>query len=459
MKPAAPVLAEYAANLRYDDIPEAVLARSRQCIADTLGACVLGSSLPWGRMVEAHARRHGAGGTSRIAGSGTNVHAPAAALANGVFAHGFELDSLRQPGAGVHPGASLVPALLAVGESVGASGRDVLVAFVAGCEVLFRIGAATHHSSEARGFHAPGLTGPFGAAIAAGRLLKLDAAQLGNALGIAGSFCAGLLAFNHAQQGSMVKRLHLGRAAEAGVVAASLASEGYEGPDTVLEGRHGFLETFCERPEAGLLTRGLGAGFETLRICLKRYACHITAHTPVQSVSEMREEGGFDGRDVATITVRAGPKVLAQHANRDPRDVMEAQYSVPFCAAIALYDDPLDPLAFSERSLKDAGIREAARRLALEPLPEATRLSSWSSEVIVRLTDGREFARTADTFKGTPATPMSMEELRAKFMRCTAGFGDAERLFEQALALERVSDVRELAIADRAPLTNVSTDT
>ncbi|MGE5098230.1 MAG: MmgE/PrpD family protein, partial [Betaproteobacteria bacterium] len=282
MKPAAVVLAEYAAGLRYEDIPEGARERARQCIADTLGACILGSTLSWGRMVEAHARRHGSGGVARIVASGARVHAPMAALANGVFAHGFELDSLRQPGAGVHPGASLVPAALAVGETTGASGRDFLTAFVAACEVMFRIGAATHHSSEERGFHAPGLTGPFGAAICAGRLMGLDGGRLANALGIAGSFCAGLLAFNHAGRGSMVKRLHLGRAAEAGVVAASLAAEGYEGPDTVLEGRHGFLEAFCERPEAELLTRGLGTEFETQRICLKRYACHVTAHTPVQ---------------------------------------------------------------------------------------------------------------------------------------------------------------------------------
>src|SRR5260370_11853300 len=124
-----------------------------------------------------------------MVGRPQRVSAPLAALANGVFAHGFELDSLRRPGAGVHPGAALVPVALALGEELHSSGPEVLAAIVAGCEVMFRIGTASLHSSESLGFHAPGLTGPFGAAVGAGRLLHLYSQRLCQALAIAGSLC------------------------------------------------------------------------------------------------------------------------------------------------------------------------------------------------------------------------------------------------------------------------------
>src|SRR5579864_8598679 len=214
-------LAEYAAGLRYDDLPAEVVACAKDCIIDTVAACICGSALPWSRIVVDYAERTGPGGRSRILGCGTAVQAPAAALANGALAHAFELDSLTRPGAGAHPGATVLPPALAVAQEQGASGKQLIAAVVAGNEVMIRIGRATGHTNEARGFHAPGTTGPFGAAVACGSLLGLDAIKMTNALGIAGSLAGGLLEFAKGN-GGMVKRLHLGRASEAGVMAASL---------------------------------------------------------------------------------------------------------------------------------------------------------------------------------------------------------------------------------------------
>ena len=189
----------------------------------------------------------------------------------------------------MHPGATLVPALVAACQETAAPGKAALTAFVAGCEVLFRIGAATHHSSEKLGFHAPGLTGPYGAAAVAGVVYRLDTTQLTNAFGIAGSMSAGLLAFTKAQTGSMVKRLHMGRAGESGIVAAKSAADGYNGPETILEGRFGFLETYCRDGDATLLTSGLGEDWETLKICIKRYPCHVTTQAPMQALRVLQK--------------------------------------------------------------------------------------------------------------------------------------------------------------------------
>src|SRR2546423_5448889 len=229
-------LAEYAAGLRYEDLPKEVIAAAKDAIIDTIAACTCGSALPWSRIIIDYAERTGPGGASRILGRGTAVQAPAAALANGALAHAFELDSLTRPGAGAHPGATVLPPALAIAQQQGGiSGRSLIAAFVAGNEIMIRIGRATGHTNEARGFHAPGTTGPFGAAVACAHLLGLDAAKMTNAIGIAGSLAGGLLEFAKGD-GGMVKRLHLGRASEAGVFAPSPAGRGFPRPRTRARG-------------------------------------------------------------------------------------------------------------------------------------------------------------------------------------------------------------------------------
>lgn len=446
-KTAARTLAEFAVGLRYEQIPEAARERARQCIIDTTGAALFGSHLPWSQIVAGHARNCGGNGSSRIIGTDLEVAPPAAALANGVCAHAFELDGLRKPSAGVHPGAILLPAALAIAEQQGAGGRDLLTAFVAGAEVMFRIGLAAKQTTESLGFHAPGINGPYGSAIVAGKLLGLNAGQLTQALGIAGSLGGGLLAFAKAGNGAMVKRLHMGRAAEAGVLAALLARDGYEGPDTVLEGQYGYLESYCRDGDATQFTKDLGTHFDIVHACLKRYACHITAHTPVQSLQALRAEHGFNGDDVATLTIHARHKVLSHHDIREPRDVAGAQYSVPFCSAIALYYDVNDPLAFSETALNDAKVRALAKRLKMVEMGEHEKGGAWATRVAVELQDGRRFERFAEEFKGTPASPLSAQELQTKFMRMAGSHPRAAELHAQLTALETVADCRTLAIS------------
>lgn len=443
---AARTLAEFATGLRYGDIPAPARERARQCIIDTTGAALFGSRLPWSKIVAGHAQHCGGKGASRVIGTALKVAAPAAALANGVASHAFELDGLRKPSAGVHPGAILLPAALAVAEERQAGGCELLTAFVAGAEVMFRIGLAARQTTESLGFHAPGINGPYGSAIVAGKLLGLNAEQLTQALGIAGSLGSGLLAFAKAGNGAMVKRLHMGRAAESGVVAALLARDGYEGPDSVLEGQYGYLEAYARDGDAAQFTKDLGTHYDIVHACLKRYACHITAHTPVQSLQELCAEHGFTGDDVAALTIHVRHKVLSHHDIREPRDVAGAQYSVPYCAAIALYHDAGDPLAFSETALNDAKVRALALKLKLVEMDDAETGGAWATRVIVELRDGRRFERFAGEFKGTPASPLSAAELRTKFMRMAGAHPRAAELHGQLAALETIADCRMLEI-------------
>jgi 2-methylcitrate dehydratase PrpD len=388
-------LARYAAGLRYEDLPAEIVAKAKDIIADTVAACICGADMPWSRIVVDYAERTGPGGTSRILGRGTSVQAPAAALANGALAHAFELDSLTRPGAGAHPGATVLPPALAVAQELGASkpvgGKELIAAVVAGNEVMIRIGRATGHTNEARGFHAPGTTGPFGAAVACGVLLGLDERRMTNALGIAGSLAGGLLEFAKGD-GGMVKRLHLGRASEAGVMAASLAAGGFEAPRTVIEGEFGFLKVFCTEWDASQLTRGLGSDFVTLSAVLKRYPCHATVHPAVKAVRDLQAEHGFAGGDIAGITVTGTPRMVERHNILAPPDLMLAQYSIPFCVALALFREARDPESYDEAALADPAILALCRRVTLVEEPGGSH-GAPGSHVTVTLADGRSFDR------------------------------------------------------------------
>src|SRR4029077_21129176 len=227
--------------------PPEVVERAKNTIADTVGAMIYGYELPWSKIIAGYAQNASAGGKSRVLGAGGATLKPAAAaLVNGALAHAFEMDGATKPSSGVHPGAIIFPALLAVAQDRGIGGRQVLTAFVAATEVMVRIARATTKSNEQRGFHSPSTTGPFGAAVGTALLLDLDAAKVTNAIGIAASLSSGLVQFARAGTGGMVKRLHFGRAAESGVLAGSLAADGFTGPHDVLEGELGFLHAFCD---------------------------------------------------------------------------------------------------------------------------------------------------------------------------------------------------------------------
>jgi 2-methylcitrate dehydratase PrpD len=427
-------LAQYAARLRWEDLPAEIVARAKDCIADTVAAIICGAALPWSRIVINYAQRNGPGGRCRILGAaGSGVTAPAAALANGALAHAFELDSLTRPSAGVHPGATLLPPALAMAQQQRLGGRALIAAFVAGCEVMIRIGRATGHTNEERGFHAPGNTGPFGGAVAGGHLLGLDAEQMANALGIAGSLACGLLEFAHAGKGGMVKRLHLGRASEGGVLAASLAHDGFTAPDTVLEGHFGFLAVFCREWDVGELTKGLGESWVTAGIAFKRYPCHINAHAAVKALTQLQGEHGFTGAEVEAIAISGSERMAGLHNIPEPADLMMAQDSVPFCAALSLYRDPRNPESFSEGALEDPEIRSLTRRMTVTAAPPGAGHSAAATTVSVSLRGGRRFAATVAD--GT----LARGDLADKFIRLTrASLGEsrAAALFDRLQRLE-----------------------
>jgi 2-methylcitrate dehydratase PrpD len=444
---ATQALANYACDLEYRRIPGEILSRAKACALDTIAVTLFGSTKPWSRSVVRHVETLRSRGPSTIFGTTMKTQPSSAALANGTMAHAFELDNVRQPGAGVHPGATAFLPALAVAESAKSNGKKLLTAFVAGCEVMSRIGVAAGNSLERRGFHAPGLTGTFGAAVAAGRLIGLNRKQMAHALGIAGSYSGGLLEFSRSRDGAMIKRIHLGKAAEGGVVAALLAKQGFEGPPSILEGHFGFCRTFSDSPDLARLTDGLGKEFETFNICIKRYACHINAHAPIEALLSLRERRRFEPADVKEIVVGGIEKLVTHHAIGKPADLMMAQYSLPFCLALSLYFDPRNPDAFTEARLRDRRIAATARLVRLEVDREIEEKWDRAARVTVRLRSGESLRALTIHFKGSPQNFLSAPELHDKVKRLTGNLmSDLKR--EQLIAridrLEKLENISQL---------------
>jgi len=233
------------------------------------------------------------------------------------------------------------------------------------------------------------------------------------------------------------------------VLAASLASDGFTGPASVLEGEFGFLRVFCSTDfDTGELTRGLGASYATRSIMLKRFPCHVTAQTSVQAILDLRAAHGYAAADVAAIHIAGNDKMARVNNIPSPPDIMLAQYSVPFCVALAHVRDPRDPRSFDAGALQDAEIRSLAQRVTITIAKDPP--TPLAADVTVTLNDGRVLGRSVADFKGTPEQPLDRAELREKFLLLTrhCGAGAMGDLFDRLQNLEHETDLGWIAVGE-----------
>jgi 2-methylcitrate dehydratase PrpD len=245
----------------------------------------------------------------------------------------------------------------------------------------------------------------------------------------------------------MVKRLHMGRAGESGVLAASLAARGFTAPVTALEGDFGFIKVFCREYDMDALVRGLGDSFVSRTILTKRYACHITAHTPVDSAIVLRREHRFRPEDIESMSIAGTERMLRANNIPRPKDLMMAQYSIPYCTSLAMFHDPMDPASFNDRTAADTRILDLAARTTMFLAPPPDHQGDMTTTLSVKLKDGRTLSRRAAHFKGTPDEPLNQDELRTKFMLVTKEFGEEKmaQVFERIQNLEKEASLDWLA--------------
>jgi len=294
------VFAEYVVNLSYRDLNPDVVEKTKMHFLDTLGNILGAHEMPWSRMVIDVVKQMKGEPQSTVLGEG-RYPMMTAALANGTMAHGIDADDSGARPSWAHPGSCVVPAAYAAAEAERVDGRQLIIALLAGYEVGCHVDSAAYPGLRDRGFHATGVVGTIGAAAAAGKILGLDEGQMVNAFGLAGTQAAGLDEWLFS--GDMSKRLHAGKAAMNGVLAALLAREGYTGPSTVFEGKYGLLNTHAEGYDPGRLTERLGEEYKILSCKFKPYACCHELCPPIRLALEAQKRHGFKPEDVEKIRI------------------------------------------------------------------------------------------------------------------------------------------------------------
>jgi 2-methylcitrate dehydratase PrpD len=428
-------LAEFIAALRPGDIPTASQTILMHALVDALGCGLYGLTTPWGRAMSDFSRdRHGPA-ESALWGGQTRVSADNSVLASGTAIHSFDFDDHSR--AKIHPGAVVIPVALALGERECIDGPTMMTAIAAGYETMNRISQAANPSgARMRGWHLTGTAGTFAAAAAASVILRLDAATTASALGLAGTQSAGLWAFT--ADGGMSKRMHPGRAAQAGVTAALLASRGFTGPRYVLEAEDGgFLFAMSDSPRPGMVVADLGLQWHIDATCFKPHACCGSNHACVDATIELMRENALNPHDIARI-IAGIPIVVQTQTGFDYRgdSVLNAQMSLRYNIAVAMMDGQAYLEQFTPERIVESQVFALAQRVEITIDAEIDRAypKVYGGRVKLVLRDGRTLDRRVDYSRGMPENPMSRREIDAKYRSLASAAVGAEAA-EEILAL------------------------
>ncbi len=445
-------IAGFVAGLRYEDVPDEVRHRLKVLVLDSLGCALYGAGLEWSRILRTTLAAVDGPGRARVWGSTTRLSAPHAALVNGAQVQGFELDDVHARGV-LHVGAVVLPALAAVAElRAPMHGRQFLTAAVAGYEIGPRVGMCMGPEHIGQGWHSGATVGVFSAACGAASALGLSEEQTIHALGIAGTQASGLMA---AQYGSMVKRMHAGRASQSGLYGALLADAGYTGIRNVFESEYGgFCTTFSrsqDRFDLEQLTSGLGEQFETTRISLKFYSCVASNHTTLDALRLLREAHPFDPEDIEHVTVH-GSRVTVDHVGwpYEPEGLTAAQLNLPFCVATLLLEGEVFVDQFTETSIRDDARIALSRKVRVVEDPAITAQGASARHFVrveVALRDGTTLEQSVEAARGSERRFASDADVVRKFELLTRHVMPkerSERLAAAVLELERCEDVTEI---------------
>lgn len=447
-------LAEFLTQLAGSVEPRLLKLATAKLI-DTSGSIIFGADQPWSNAVIEHALSTGAIGNSTIIGRPNATSTPVmAALANGASGHAFELDDVHEEAIN-HPGAVVIPAALALAEDLGRSGHDLLESIVIGYEAMGRAGIAVGPASHMlAGFHPTSMSGVFGAAAAAGRLLNFGPTELNHAFGIAASLASGTMEF--AASGGMAKRIHAGRAAEGGLTAALLAARGFEGALDGLAGRYGFCRIFTDDPRLDLLTDRLGQRWMLDEITVKPYAACSDIHPMIQAAMQLRHDHGLQPEDIESIELDGPTKAAVQNDMDGTTSVMAAQYSAQFNVAAALIADPVDPNTYHPDRISGPEISALQDKVvAIRPAAEFDATYAWKmgGRVRINLVDGRVLDATVHGQKGSMHDPLDVHELTSKFARLTQGRSNPN-LESLLWGVSDAEDLSDLTKALRSPITH-----
>jgi 2-methylcitrate dehydratase PrpD len=414
-------LADLLAHTSYADLPKKTIDATRRSILDWLGSALAGSAERPARIAQKIAAQLGTSNEATVFGA-DRASAAAAALANGVASHILELDDVHK-GSTLHGAAPIIPAALGIAEREHAPGRCFVAAVALGYEAAFRIGEAVN-PSHYRFWHPTGTAATFGAAAAAGSLLRLATEQMVDALGTAGTQASGLWEFN--ADGAMSKHLHPGKAAFNGVLSADLARAGFTGATRILEGERGFLRATSQTHDASRITDGLGERWKIEENCYKLHSCCAHTHTAIDVALQLRAQQNWHDQDaLANITeihiesYGPGYEIVKE---KSPRSSYQAKFSIAYCVAAALLEGRVGLEQFSDDRFQGGGIRQdlisaLLRRVRVTVAQDLTQKypAAWPARVTLMLRNGQKLTGASDCPRGNPENPVSTRELEEKF--------------------------------------------
>jgi 2-methylcitrate dehydratase PrpD len=440
-------LADWVAGLRYEDLPDAVVAEAERAFTDYLGECLfVGGTKPWGRSIADFCARDGGGQPeATIIATGKRTLASRAALANGTLALGFEYADFAA-GSRAYPSAVTGP--LALAESRQRSGADLVLGIVIGYEVMGRVTRATLRPGRLTGFYPPALYGTLGSAAACARVLGLSPDHTNYALGLAAAFTGGT--FQGHEEGAWQRSLNGGMASERGVTAALLAQTGFRATAMGLEGVQGFAAMYSGgHLDVAAMLDGLGESFVITDRWVKGYPMNLTLHAPVEALLAIMREHGLHYTDIVEIDA-AWQRVEPFLAKREVSTVVSAQASLPFALSVAAVRGKASVDEFTDETVSDPVIQAMIPKTVIHQDTELFKRvrNSMPGQVTVRTKDGREYTHEVLYPKGNPRNPMTEDEFKAKFMEMAVrvlGYEQSDELYKRSRELAKVGNASDLA--------------
>jgi len=440
-------LAKRVVATGYVDLPRDSVEWARVGLIDYTGVTLSGSTEASGRIVTAVIEADGQPGPSLIFGRNTRTTPLNAALINGTAAHAQDFDDCSNT-IGGHPSAPILPAAIALGEQLGTSGRDLILAYILGFEVETAIARGVHFHHYEKGWHPTATLGVFGSTAACAKLLGLDEAQTATALAIAVSLSSGV----KANFGTMVKPLHVGHCSRHGLFAALLAQKGFTANDAAFEHKQGFFEVFNGAgnywPEKILATWGDPYDIVYPAIAVKQYPCCGSTHPAVDAMINLVDREGLTPEMVRHVDSWTHPRRLAHTDRPDPQSALDAKFSVQYCVACALMHGKVVMQYFDDTAFLDKDVRALMQRIDAAPHPKMSAGSDENylgAEVRVELQDGRVLSEWVDRAQGRGAdAPLSADKLRVKFENCAAAVLPADRIAALYAALEDFENLKTM---------------
>ena len=447
-------LGRFVSGLRFDQLPAEAIAVAKLGFTDCIAVMVAGSDEPVVRLARQVIAAKHSDGEARLMPSGERIAAPDAALVNGTAGHAFDYDDVALDG---HPSAALVPAILAEAEALGASGRDMITAYVAGYEVWAELLSRQLDHLHTKGWHPTCIFGAVGAAAACASLRKLDAEQAAVALAVAASEASGV----SANFGTMMKPLQVGRTAQSGVIAARLAAAGMTASLDALEHHNGYLTAFAPkgRIDVDTDTSKLGKAWRivTERLNVKQYPmCYLT-HRVIDGVSDLARQHDIDPGKVERVDVSIGVLQTELLRNHRPQTGLEAKFSLEFAVASGLAARGAGLSELTDGFVTRPEIQALMGKVHYQTVTETLPGLPWApfDQVTVTMAGGQVLQSAPVRYaRGSVEAPLGRAELRRKFDDCVAGklaAADGAALFAGLDTLETLANARDLKLGTPAP--------